>query len=257
MIAAAKTGTNDLRISHHLASLATQSAVAEAVFAATSSIGVMVHPLLCRTSFDTEGCIGPPSRRGRPLPNCRQVSGFRWSLGTGWRTLGSRLANRRRAGGTDPRLRWPGASSAWTYPGPVSLDLSASPHRYHLIAAAATVVVAGVSVTGLGHGSISSAIGDALYAALVYLLVAFVAPRSRTRFVAAMALGLCIAVELTQLTGASAAVVEWWGPAHYLLGTTFQAVDLAAYAAGVAVSALVDRGRSTQPVTTTSLHVGA
>lgn len=130
--------------------------------------------------------------------------------------------------------------------------LSTPPHRHQLIAAAATVVVAGVLVTSLGHDPIASAIGDGLYAALVYLLVAFAAPRSRTWFVAAIALGMCVAVELTQLTGASAAVVEWWGPARYLLGTTFQAVDLAAYAAGVVVTALLDRGRFRQAVTSTS-----
>jgi len=134
----------------------------------------------------------------------------------------------------------------------VSPALGASQRRYQLSAAAATVVVAGLLVTNLGHGSIASAIGDGLYAALIYLLVAFATPRSRTRLVAAIALGLCVAVELTQLTGACAAVVEWWGPARYLLGTTFEPVDLAAYTAGVVVAALVDRGLSTQALTTTS-----
>jgi len=47
-------------------------------------------------------------------------------------------------------------------------------------------------------------------------------------------------------------VVEWWGPARYLLGTTYGPVDLAVYTAGVVVTALVDRGRSTQALTTTS-----
>ncbi|RYV52831.1 DUF2809 domain-containing protein [Pengzhenrongella frigida] len=144
------------------------------------------------------------------------------------------------------------ASPERTYPGPVSPALGASPRRYQLSAAAATVVVAGLLATNLGHGSISSAIGDGMYAALIYLLVAFATPRSHARLVAAIALGLCVAVELTQLTGASAAVVEWWGPARYLLGTTFEPVDLAAYTAGVVVTALVDRGRSTQALTTTS-----
>ena len=137
----------------------------------------------------------------------------------------------------------------------MSPALGASPRRHQLIAAAATVVVAGLLVTNLGHGSISSAIGDGMYAALIYLLVAFATPRSRTRLVAAIALGLCVAVELTQLTQltrASAALVEWWAPARYLLGTTFEPVDLAAYTAGVVVTAPLDRGRSTPALTTTS-----
>lgn len=96
------------------------------------------------------------------------------------------------------------------------------------MAAAAAVIVAGVLVTSHGHGSFSSAIGDGLYAALGYLLVAFATPRSRTRVAPAIALGFRVAVERTRITGASAAVVAWWGPARYLLRTTFEAVDLAA-----------------------------
>jgi hypothetical protein len=60
----------------------------------------------------------------------------------------------------------------------------------------------------------------------------------------AIALGLCALIELTQLTGISAAVVDLWRPARYVLGTTFQATDLVAYAAGVVVAAGVDRAWS-------------
>ena len=46
------------------------------------------------------------------------------------------------------------------------------------------------------------------------------------------------------LTGVSAAAAQVWAPARYLLGTTFQAVDLVAYAVGAMVGAAGDRAAS-------------
>ena len=69
------------------------------------------------------------------------------------------------------------------------------------MAAAALVVVAGL-VAG------SNLVGDALYAVLVYVLVVIVVPAITTRTAAAIAFGVCAAIELLQLTGVPAAVVE-------------------------------------------------
>ncbi|MFS0703907.1 DUF2809 domain-containing protein [Cellulomonas sp. 179-A 9B4 NHS] len=106
------------------------------------------------------------------------------------------------------------------------------------------VAAAGVLVTGLvvarGDSLAADLAGGALYAALVHLLVLLAAPRVRWPVGAAVALGGCVAVELAQLTGAPAAVVAAWPPAAYVLGSTFVAGDLLAYAAGVAVVAAVD-----------------
>lgn len=95
-----------------------------------------------------------------------------------------------------------------------------------------------VVVAGLVSGS--SPVGDALYAVLVFVLVVGVAPRIRTGAAAATAFGICAAIELLQLTGLPAAIVDEVPAARYVLGTTFNAPDLLAYAAGVLVAAVVD-----------------
>ncbi|MFC8191452.1 DUF2809 domain-containing protein [Cellulomonas sp. NPDC057328] len=108
------------------------------------------------------------------------------------------------------------------------------------------VAAAGVLVTGLvvsrGDALAADLAGGALYAALVHVLVLLAAPRVRWSVAAAVALGACVAVELAQLTGAPAAVVAAWPPAAYVLGSTFVATDLLAYAAGVVVVAAADAG---------------
>ena len=75
---------------------------------------------------------------------------------------------------------------------------------------------------------------------LVYVLVVGVAPRIRTGAAAAIAFGICAAIELLQLTGLPAAIVDEIPAARYVLGTTFNAPDLLAYAAGVLVAAGAD-----------------
>jgi len=103
-----------------------------------------------------------------------------------------------------------------------------------VVAAVAVVVV----VAGLLVGS--NPVGDALYAVLVYVLVVFVAPSMAAARAAALAFGVCAAIELLQLTGFPAAVVDVVPVARYVLGTTFHAPDLLAYAVGVAVAAVTD-----------------
>ena len=106
-------------------------------------------------------------------------------------------------------------------------------NRWVVVAAAVLVVVAGL-VAG------SNPVGDALYAVLVYVLVLVVAPRVPVGRAAALAFGICAAIELLQLTGWPAAVVDVVPVARYVLGTTFHAPDLLAYAVGVAVAAGAD-----------------
>jgi len=112
--------------------------------------------------------------------------------------------------------------------------VSSARRRLWLAVAACLVIAAGLAVTRLGTGAVADAAGDVLYAALVYLLLAFVAPRARGVTVAGIAFLLCAAVELTQLTGLPATLVDAWGPLRYVLGTTFALVDLFAYGMGVA-----------------------
>jgi hypothetical protein len=114
--------------------------------------------------------------------------------------------------------------------------------------AAAVVVLAGLATASVGAGPWADALGDALYAALVLLLRRLLLPRLRTTMLAVTALLLCTAIEAAQATGVPAAVVRAFPPARYVLGTTFVATDLLAYAAGVLVTAgallLAGRGRS-------------
>lgn len=113
--------------------------------------------------------------------------------------------------------------------------------------AAAVVVLAGLTVATVGSGAWADALGDALYAALVLLLLRLLLPRRRPTTLAVVALLLCTAIEAAQATGVPAAVVQAFPPARYVLGTTFVATDLLAYAVGVLVTAgvllLAARGR--------------
>ncbi|WP_282948363.1 DUF2809 domain-containing protein [Cellulomonas endometrii] len=100
-------------------------------------------------------------------------------------------------------------------------------------AAGGLVVAAGLASARSGSGPVGDALGDALYAALVLLLVRLAWPGLRRRTQAVIAVGLCWAVEAAQATGGPAAAVRAWAPLRYLLGTTFVATDLLWYAAGV------------------------
>ena len=118
--------------------------------------------------------------------------------------------------------------------------------RGPLLVAVGATLVAGVATTRLPEASgtlavLGDAAGDALYAVMVWLVVALVAPRTRTRTLTAVTFGLCALVELAQLTGGPAAAVDAFPPARYLLGTTFVATDLLAYAVGCLAAAVLNR----------------
>ncbi|GEA87560.1 ribosomal maturation YjgA family protein [Cellulomonas cellasea] len=116
--------------------------------------------------------------------------------------------------------------------------------RPALAVAALVTVAAGLAVRSAGSagvlGAVSGPAGDALYAVLVYALVGVLAVRARPWVVAAAAWALSAAVETAQLTALPAAVVGLWEPARWVLGTTFHAPDLASYAVGAVLAALVD-----------------
>lgn len=110
------------------------------------------------------------------------------------------------------------------------------------MAVAGTVVVAaGLAVHAFApDGFASDAAGDALYAALIYLLAVFFLPRAASWIVAVAAFGWCAAVELFQLTG----LPEVWGaaftPLMLVFGTVFAPQDLLLYASGVAGVWVID-----------------
>ena len=84
--------------------------------------------------------------------------------------------------------------------------------------------------------------GDTCWAIAVYALVRFIAPRSKIRVVVFVAIGLSLAVECSQLMD-----FNWLEDlrsnalAVLFIGEGFLWSDLAAYAVGIALAAILDR----------------
>ena len=108
--------------------------------------------------------------------------------------------------------------------------------RAALLGAGAGVVVCGLAASRI-PGLFGDVAGGVLYAVLVALGVALLARRRVV--VIGVALGLCATVELAQVTGLPAMWVEAWPPLRYVVGTTFHAPDLLAYAAGAILGGVV------------------
>jgi hypothetical protein len=84
-------------------------------------------------------------------------------------------------------------------------------------------------------------LGDALWAAMIVWWTGVFAPRTRLSARAAAAYALCVAVEVSQLYHTPALdAIRATRAGHLVLGSGFDARDLLAYAAGVAVAALVE-----------------
>ena len=101
--------------------------------------------------------------------------------------------------------------------------------------AAVAVVPVGLVARFLLDGWAGNATGGALYAILVYLLVAVVAPHWRPRTVGVLALAISCAVELLQLTPLPRDLAAVAPPVGLVFGSTFVPSDLVAYLLGVAV----------------------
>ncbi|MBC7291704.1 MAG: DUF2809 domain-containing protein [Actinotalea sp.] len=109
-----------------------------------------------------------------------------------------------------------------------------------LALATGVVVVGGLRVSR--HDELwADLAGGVAYAVLVVLVLALWRPAAPAVRLALVGLGVCVLVELAQLTGLPAAVVEAVPAARYVLGTTFWAGDLAAYAVGAVLGGLLVR----------------
>lgn len=119
--------------------------------------------------------------------------------------------------------------------------------RYAL--AAVAVVAAGLmSRRWAGPSPWAQAPGDVLWATLVFVLVGFARPAWSTGKTAAVALAVAFAVEASQavhLPGLDA--VRQTLPGRLVLGTSFYAPDLLAYAVGVGLGALAEIGLRRRP----------
>ena len=113
--------------------------------------------------------------------------------------------------------------------------------RAAAVVAAILVVAAGLAVSELAPaGFLSDAAGDALYAALIYVLAVSLIPRAAPWRPALGALAWCTAVELFQLTGLPEAWGATWRPLMLVFGNVFAVTDLIFYALGVALACAVD-----------------
>lgn len=94
---------------------------------------------------------------------------------------------------------------------------------------------------GLLSTSVRDVLGDALWAMMMAWGVAVAVPRSPRRVRAGWALGICWAVELSQLYH-SPAVDAWRRTTlgHLVLGSDFDPRDLVAYAAGIVAAILLE-----------------
>ena len=114
----------------------------------------------------------------------------------------------------------------------------------------------------LRGGSLTPAVrdvlGDALWATMIVWWVSVVAPRARRATRGAVALAICWAVEASQLYHAPALdALRRTTAGRLVLGSGFDARDLAAYAAGVLFALLVDtlpRGRRDGRLPNDELH---
>jgi len=89
--------------------------------------------------------------------------------------------------------------------------------------------------------AVRDATGDALWAAMVTWWVSALAPAARPAVRAAASYALCVGVEVSQLYHAPALdAVRATLAGRLVLGSDFDARDLAAYAVGVASAVLLD-----------------
>jgi hypothetical protein len=83
--------------------------------------------------------------------------------------------------------------------------------------------------------------GGTLYAVLLFVLQAVLMPAAPAIRIGVISFGICVVVELLQLTGLPTIAAGLVPPLRYVLGTTFVASDLLAYAGGTLSAVLVDR----------------
>ncbi len=113
--------------------------------------------------------------------------------------------------------------------------------RATLCIAALMTVALGLSVRTFSDGAWTGPVGDALYAVLIYLLVAILLPGKPRVQVVGAAMTACLLIEVFQLTGLPAELARSWPPIRLVLGTTFGVADLFAYAAACVLAFAVDR----------------
>jgi hypothetical protein len=123
---------------------------------------------------------------------------------------------------------------------------SSTASRGHYVVALVAILLAGVvsRLLRTGQPLIDKYLGDALYATMVYLLLCIAWKGGSVAANAALAGAIMLAIETFQLTGIPARLARSEALVLRLLavalGTGFSWRDLAAYAVGIALVALLD-----------------
>ena len=114
--------------------------------------------------------------------------------------------------------------------------------RYFALALATIIVGLLVHTQGNALGSVSrDVLGDALWGAMIVWLVSVAAPQARLAFRIIAAYLVCVTVEVSQLFHTPALdAVRATFVGRLVLGSGFDPRDLAAYALGIAVAALLE-----------------
>ncbi len=113
--------------------------------------------------------------------------------------------------------------------------------RTHLALAIPLVVVVGLAARFALDGAVADAAGGAFYTALVYLLIAFARPTWPPLTVGLAAFGFSFAIECFQLTSIPGDLADRWSPVRLVLGRSFAAADIPAYAVGAVAAVAIDR----------------
>jgi hypothetical protein len=119
--------------------------------------------------------------------------------------------------------------------------------RVQWLAVLGSIIATGIAsrVVHIGYLLIDKYLGDALYAAMFYVILRLLSPTARPRILAITTMVLMAAFELFQLTGFPAEMSTSANPlvriGARLLGTEFGWLDLAAYAVGIAALLRLDR----------------
>jgi hypothetical protein len=112
--------------------------------------------------------------------------------------------------------------------------------RAQLGAAAVVILVTGLAMQAFRPATWADVAGTALYAALVYVVLATVWPSTSPLHMGLTAAAVCVGVELLQLTSIPVSLSAAFDPARLVLGTTFAWADLSAYLAGAGLAAVLD-----------------
>lgn len=129
--------------------------------------------------------------------------------------------------------------------------------RKRIVLAVPVVVVVGMMLRFGLPGDLADPLGGFFYALLMYLLVAFIAPRQSSVAIGGIALGVCVAIELFQLTTVPARLADIAPALALIFGTGFSFADLPPYSVGAAGGILLDRLLRIRMIPTGMIHTGS